>query len=111
VGKPYSYGGAGPDSFDTSGFIRYCCNEITGTSLPHSVIKQADMGTRVEKDDLLPGDVVFFWTSNPEAVEYVGIYVGNGQIVAARNPENPVSQMNMNVPYFTERYLFACRYW
>ena len=111
VGKPYELGGVGPDAFDTSGFVIYCYKEVTGNSLPHLTTEQAGKGERIEKEDLLPGDVVFFWTENPEAVEYQGIYIGNGKFVAARNPEKPVSEMDMNIEYFAQRYLFACRYW
>jgi cell wall-associated NlpC family hydrolase len=111
IGKPYGYGGTGPDDFDTSGFVIYCVKQVTGKSLPHSTSKQAKKGERVEKKDLLPGDVVFFWTSDPNAVEFVGVYVGGDEFVAARNPEKPVSQLDMTLDYFEERYLFACRYW
>ena len=111
VGKPYVYGGVGPDEFDASGFIIYCIGEITGTSLPHSTSYQSQRGDLVDKGDLLPGDVVFFWTSEPGSAEFVGVYVGGGQFVAARNPEKPVSQLDMGLDYFSERYLFARRYW
>ena len=53
-GKAYEYGGAGPDTFDTSGFTQYCVNRVTGASLPHSTSGQASKGSRVEKKDLLP---------------------------------------------------------
>lgn len=111
VGKAYAYGGVGPDTFDTSGFIIYCIEEITGNALPHSTSMQANRGDRVAREDLQPGDVVFFWTSEPDAVEFAGVYVGGGQFVAARNPEKPVGQLDMTLDYFDERYLFACRYW
>ena len=42
---------------------------------------------------------------------HVGVYIGGGKFVAARNPEKPVSEMSLKVDYFKERYLFACRYW
>lgn len=111
VGKPYALGSEGPDDFDTSGLVKYCIKEVTGTSLPHSVSTQAKKGDRVNKKDLLPGDAVFFWTSDPDSVEYVGIYVGGNKFVAARSQDKPVSEMSMKVDYFKERYLFACRYW
>ena len=111
IGKPYALGGDGPDDFDTSGFVKYCVKEVTGVSPPHSVSKQAKKGERIEKKDLLPGDVVFFWTTDPESVEYVGVYIGSGKFVAARNEEKPVSELSLKSEYFTERYLFACRYW
>lgn len=111
IGKPYAYGGVGPDAFDSSGFVLYCVKEITGKTLLHSTSTQAKKGDQVEKKDLLPGDVVFFWLSDPDSVEYEGIYIGDGKFVAARNQENPVSQMDMKTGYFKERYLFARRYW
>lgn len=110
VGKSYAYGGNGPDTFDTSGLVYYCCKQA-GISVPRTTDKQASRGTEVAKKDLEPGDVVFFWTSNPDAVEYQGIYIGGGKFIAARNPEKPVSELDLNWEYFEERYLFARRYW
>ena len=111
IGKPYAFGGAGPDAFDTSGFIAYCYEQVTGEVLSRYTYDQARTGTRVDYEDLQPGDVVFFWTENPGTAEYQGIYVGDGKFVAARNPEKPVSERSITNEYFAERYLYACRYW
>ena len=73
--------------------------------------QQAVYGTEVSRDQLEPGDVLFFWTSTEGEVEYVGVYVGNGQFVAARNPEKPTSLMELNSEYFSQRFLFARRYY
>ena len=59
---------------------------------------------------LQPGDVVFFWTSNEGQAEYAGIYVGDGKFVAARNEENPVSELDFNSNYFQKRYVTARRF-
>ena len=60
--------------------------------------------------DLQPGDVLFFWSSEEGKVQYVGIYIGGGEFVAARNSEKPVSILGLNTKYFTERFLFARRF-
>ena len=110
VGTAYEFGASGPDTFDTTGLVFYCFRE-NGVMAPRELGEQAAYGKAVPEDQLLPGDVVFFWTSTPGEIEYVGIYIGNGQFVAARNPENPTSIMNMTSEYFSERYLFARRYY
>lgn len=110
LGKPYLYGGSGPDAFDTTGFISYCFQE-NGISAPRTLNEQAAYGVEVSVEDLQPGDVLFFWTSNPGEVEYPAIYIGDGKMVAARNSEHPVSEMSFNLDYFTERFLFARRYY
>jgi len=110
VGKPYQSGGNGPDGFDTTGFVYYCLKQ-NGLATKRLKLKQlAQEGTEVAREALQPGDVVFFWTSNEGEVEYVGIYVGDGKFVAARNQQNPVSEMNFESNYFKTRYLTARRF-
>ena len=110
LGKPYLLGGDGPDAFDTTGFIRYCF-EQNGINISRGLSEQASQGVEVPKEDLRPGDVLFFWTANEGEVEYPAIYIGNGMMIAARNSEHPVSEMSINAPYFVERFLFARRYY
>lgn len=110
VGTAYAFGGNGPDTFDTTGLVFYCFRE-NGVMAPRELGEQAAYGKSVPEDQLLPGDVLFFWTSTPGEIEYVGIYIGNRQFVAARNPEKPTSIMNLDSEYFSERYLFARRYY
>ncbi|NYJ03857.1 C40 family peptidase [Petropleomorpha daqingensis] len=77
-GKPYSYGAAGPDSFDCSGLTQYAWGSA-GVSLPHSSSQQSQLGTPVDRASLQPGDLVFFYSP----VSHVGIYIGNNQVVHA----------------------------
>lgn len=109
LGKEYLYGGVGPDKFDTTGFIYYCFRE-NGIKAPRALKDQATFGEEVAKDDLQPGDVVFFWTDEPGKIQYPAIYVGDGKIIAARNSKNPVSEMDLNTNYFSERYITARRF-
>ena len=110
VGKPYKSGGNGPDNFDTTGFVCYCLKENGLISKRTKTKQLAQEGTEVAKEDLQPGDVVFFWTSNEGQAEYAGIYVGDGKFVAARNEENPVSELDFNSNYFQKRYVTARRF-
>jgi cell wall-associated NlpC family hydrolase len=78
LGKPYVYGGSGPDSFDCSGLTMYVYGKA-GVGLPHSAAGQWDDTTRISYADARPGDLVFFY----QPVDHVGIYVGNGEMIDA----------------------------
>ena len=80
LGVPYVWAGASTSGFDCSGFTMYVYNKFTaqtGVTLPHKSTYQANYGTPVDKDDLLPGDLVFF--NSP--ISHVGMYVGNGLMI------------------------------
>jgi hypothetical protein len=76
LGKPYSRGAAGPDSFDCSGLTRYCYLVGAGLSIPHGSYSQRSCGNPVDKKDLLPGDIVAF-----HGWGHVGIYIGAGKYI------------------------------
>lgn len=77
-GVPYVYGGNGPDSFDCAGFTCYVYAHF-GISLPRVASDQQDVGTYVSRDQLQPGDLVFFGSP----AHHVGIYVGDGCMIHA----------------------------
>lgn len=110
VGKPYQYGAAGPDMFDTSGLVQYCYAQV-GISIPRSNSALSAFGYVVDKADIRPGDAVFFWSSQPGEPEYLGIYVGDGIVVAAMNQSKPVVEFNMNSAYYTEHFVFVRRFY
>lgn len=76
----YVWGAEGPNSFDCSG-LTLAAYRSAGVSLPHSSIGQFRLGTSVSRDQLKPGDLLFWYSP----VHHVGIYVGNGNFVHARN--------------------------
>jgi cell wall-associated NlpC family hydrolase len=86
VGDAYVYGAAGPDAFDCSGLTMMAWAQA-GVALPHSSSAQMSSGTPVSTSALQPGDLVFYYSP----VSHVGIYIGNGQIVHAANPSQPVN--------------------
>ncbi len=110
LGKPYDYGGSGPEAFDVSGLIYYCFKE-NEIKTPRTVKELASFGKEISKEELLPGDAVFFYSSEPGKVQYGGIYIGGGKFIAARNGDKPVSEMDLNSSYFSERFICARRYW
>jgi peptidoglycan DL-endopeptidase CwlO len=78
LGIPYLWGGASPATgFDCSGLVMYVYAQL-GMSLPHYAAAQYQLGTPVDQSQLQPGDLVFF-----DALDHVGIYIGNGQFVHA----------------------------
>lgn len=95
VGKAYVYGAAGPSAFDCSGLTMMAYAQA-GISLPHSSSAQFSSGPRIAESDLLPGDLVFYYSP----ISHVGIYIGNGMIVHAANPSTDVAVSPLHsMPY------------
>ncbi|MDO0912382.1 NlpC/P60 family protein [Streptomyces sp. DT2A-34] len=85
IGSPYVWGATGPDAFDCSGLTQ-AAYRSAGISLPRTTYAQIDAGRRVSRAELLPGDLVFFYSG----ISHVGLYIGNGQMIHAPNPSAPV---------------------
>jgi cell wall-associated NlpC family hydrolase len=85
LGSPYVWGASGPDAFDCSGLVQ-AAYRSAGVSLPRTSYAQIDAGRRVPRSELLPGDLVFFYSG----ISHVGIYVGDGRMIHAPNPSAPV---------------------
>jgi cell wall-associated NlpC family hydrolase len=102
VGLPYVYGGSGPNSYDCSGFAMSAYASV-GIRLPHGSRSQFNYGVPVAKSDLQPGDLVFYY-SGPG---HVGIYVGGGMIVDARNERVGVvyTPIDVGMPFVGARRL------
>jgi len=77
LGVPYVWGGASPSGFDCSGFVMYVYAKV-GVSLPHNAAAQYGYGMPVSRDQLQPGDLVFF-----NGLGHNGIYIGGGQFIHA----------------------------
>jgi peptidoglycan DL-endopeptidase CwlO len=77
-GKPYVWGAAGPDAYDCSGLVMWAFAQ-EGISLPHYTGSLWNSGMHVSRDQLEPGDLVFFFAD----ISHVGIYLGNGLMVDA----------------------------
>jgi cell wall-associated NlpC family hydrolase len=78
LGKPYEWGGGGPESFDCSGLTSWAWR-AGGERLSHSSQAQWSETSRVSLDNLQPGDLLFY--GNP--IHHVGLYIGDGQMIEA----------------------------
>jgi cell wall-associated NlpC family hydrolase len=85
IGVPYVWGAVGPRAFDCSGLVMWAFKRV-GISLPRTSAAQSRVGVPVAKSDLRPGDLVFFYSP----VSHVGMYIGNGMVVHASEPGQPV---------------------
>lgn len=107
LGYPYSYGAAGPKSFDCSGFTSYVFGHFD-IDLPHNSASQAKKGTKVTRSKLQPGDLVFFQTSGKN-ISHVGIYIGDGDFIHASTGEKDVEITSLSEAYYDKRYVTARR--
>ncbi|MFI6513989.1 C40 family peptidase [Spirillospora sp. NPDC050679] len=78
IGRPYVWGAAGPSTFDCSGLIMWAYGKV-GVSLPHYTGSQWNAGTHISRDQMQPGDLVFFYSD----LHHVGMYVGDGKMLHA----------------------------
>ena len=85
VGDRYVWAAAGPDAWDCSGLTMMAWR-AAGVSLPHSSRLQYETGRKIPRSELAPGDLVYFYSP----ISHVGIYIGNGQMVDAPNPNSRV---------------------
>ncbi|WP_354640977.1 C40 family peptidase [Kitasatospora camelliae] len=95
LGKPYVWGATGPDSFDCSGLVQ-AAYRSAGISLPRTTYAQIAAAPRITRDQLQPGDLVFFYAG----VTHVGLYTGNGQMIHAPHPGAPVRYESISVMPF-----------
>ena len=98
LGVPYVYGGT-PSGFDCSGFTSYVYKN-TVCSIERVAQAQFDTTTRVSRDELLPGDLVFFGSS-AYSISHVGIYVGDGQFIHAPHTGDVVKYDSLSGSYAT----------
>lgn len=90
VGKPYVSGGSGPNSYDCSGLTQWAYAQA-GVSITRTTYTQQNDGTKIGRDQLKPGDLVFF-----NDLGHVGLYAGNGMVLHAPYPGKVVRYESMS---------------
>lgn len=106
-GVPYRNGGTDPKGFDCSGFTQYVFAQY-GISLPREVREQFRLGTTVQPDHLLAGDLLFFATTDPGA-SHVGISIGGDEFIHAPSSTGVVRVERLGSSYWSPRFLGARR--
>ena len=109
IGIRYRRGGNSPGTgFDCSGFVGHVFREGLGMILPRSSREISQTGTAVSKDELKPGDLVFFNTMR-YAFSHVGIYLGDHLFVHAPRSGEAVGIADLRERYWAKRYNGARR--
>ena len=103
LGIPYVWGGSSPGGFDCSGFVMYVFGQM-GVSLPHNAAAQYAYGVYVPKDQLEPGDLVFF-----DGLGHVGIYIGGGQFIHSPHTGDVVKISSLYDSWYAATYVGAKR--
>ena len=110
LGVPYLWGGFTPMGFDCSGLVQYVYKQL-GISLERTTYYQVHQGVIVDRNDLKPGDLIFFTTNDddPNDISHVGIYKGNDLFIQSPKPGDYVRVSNLNSAYYSNRYYVAKR--
>ncbi len=108
VGYRYVFGGASPRGFDCSGFIYYVLGR-SGVSVSRDLYSQLNSGSRVNRSNLMPGDLLFWSNTYKRGLSHSGIYIGNGKFVHAENEGTGVVVSSMSSPYYASRFTAAVR--
>ena len=109
TGIRYQYGGNSPETgFDCSGFVGYVFKQATSLTLPRNALAISQLGKTVPKNELKPGDLVFFNTLK-SAFSHVGIYLGNNRFIHSPSKGGQVRVENMQEGYWANRFNGAQR--
>ena len=104
TGIKYTYGGSNPATgFDCSGFVRYVFSQAVNLTLPPTARAISQIGKTVKKNELQPGDLVFFNTLK-SAFSHVGIYIGNNKFIHAPRTGSEVRVESMQSNYWQSRF-------
>jgi cell wall-associated NlpC family hydrolase len=109
VGKPYRYGGRGPDSFDCSGLVAYVYGRA-GIKLPRSTMDLYRSGEKIDRDEVRAGDLLFYrFEERKREPSHVVIYLGDGEAVHAPVTGGAVRATRIDAPWYEKRYVGARR--
>ncbi len=109
LGIRYRKGGSTPESgFDCSGFVSHVFREGVGLILPRTSREMSKAGEEIKKEELRPGDLVFFNTMR-RTFSHVGIYLGDNQFVHAPRAGGRVRVEDMRESYWKNRFNGARR--
>ncbi|WP_210546343.1 C40 family peptidase [Rhodoferax sp. PAMC 29310] len=104
LGVPYKRGGNSAETgFDCSGFVKAMYEQTIGLVLPRRAEQQAAATETIARDELQPGDLVFFNTLR-RAFSHVGIYVGDGKFIHSPKPGAEVRVESLGVSYWSRRF-------
>lgn len=112
IGLPYRAGGTSPTSgFDCSGFVQYVFKHAANVDLPRTSRDMAQVGQSVSRDNLRPGDMVFFAHTHGggNRISHVGVYVGEGRFIHSPSTGKTIQINSMDSGYWSSKFVTARR--
>lgn len=103
IGKPYQWGGTGPDAYDCSGLVQAAWS-AAGVQIPRDTYSQWSSLPHVPSSDIQPGDLMFY-----DGEGHVAIYAGGGQIIDAPQPGQNIEEISMNETWYSSNFNGAAR--
>ena len=101
-------GGSAPSGFDCSGFVWYVARQLS-KQLSRGMFGQYNSGSHPSRDELKPGDLVFFQNTWTPGLSHNGIYIGSNQFVNAADESSGVTISSLTSAYWSSRWFGATR--
>jgi lipoprotein Spr len=109
IGTRYQYGGMSKDGTDCSGFMMSVYDRACGVKIPRTTRDQVKYCTKIARNNMLPGDLIFFAPGNAEEkVGHVGLYIGDGRMIHASSSRGVIVS-HFNTGYWADRYFISGR--
>jgi len=103
---PYLFGGTCGDGFDCSGFVYRSFRDALEISVPRTAESLYSWAEKIDIEEALPADLVFFRTTSRGNISHVGIYLGGGYFIhsASHGPQTGVIHSNLNESYWSRTF-------
>lgn len=109
TGLPYRFGGTSPEAgFDCAGFVQWVYAQ-NGLELPRTTSGMSKIGRKVARDELMPGDLLFYWRNRGSRLMHVGLYLGNGRFIHSPSSGSRISEDEVDGRYYSSIFIQARR--
>ncbi|MEE6133355.1 MULTISPECIES: C40 family peptidase [Priestia] len=111
LGAPHATGGESlKEGFDSSGLVQYVWKQAINVKLPRTLLEQSKLGETISREEIKPGDLIFFSSQENGSITSVGIYVGNGEMIYPSPSKGSVIQQDFaNSSFWSPKFVTAKR--